>query len=75
VFTKLKCLKWKLAFTLSHDSCKKLIFSGCVEADEIHASVAAKVSAVEPVPVLELVPGLPPRQKVIVTVPNHVRNS
>jgi len=46
--------------TLSHNSGKKLELSGGVEADEIHAPVATEVAAVEPVPVLELVPRLPP---------------
>ena len=40
-----------------------------VEADEIHAPVPTEVAAVEPVPVLELVPGLPPRQEVVVPAP------
>ena len=51
---------------MSHDSGKELELSGCVEADEVHAPVAAEVAAVEPVPVLELVPGLAPGQEVVV---------
>lgn len=60
---------------LSHDSGKKLVFPGSVEADEIHATISAKVSSVKPIPILKLVPRLSPGQEVIVSVPYHVRNS
>jgi len=45
-----------------------------LEGDEVHAPVPAKVTAVEPVPVLKFVPGFPPRQEIIVAAPLHVRN-
>ena len=60
--------------TFLHDGCEELEFAGSVEADEIHAPVPAKVSAVEPVPVLELVPRFSPGQEVIVASPFHVRD-
>ena len=36
---------------MSHDSGKELELSGCVEADEVHAALAAVVTGVEPIPV------------------------
>ena len=56
----------RLSRTCDHDFLKHPEFSGCVEADEVHAPLAAEVAAVEPVPVLELVPGLAPGQEVVV---------
>ena len=61
--------------TLLHDGSKQFVFSRCVEADEVHAPVPAEVPPVEPVPVLELVPGLAPGQEVVVTTPFDVGNS
>ena len=60
---------------LLHDGGHQPVLVVRVEADQVHAPVAAEVAAVEPVPVLKLVPWLPPRQKVVVVVPFHVRNS
>ena len=37
-----------------------------LEGDQVHAPLAAKVPAIEPVPVLELVPGLPPGEEIVV---------
>ena len=37
-----------------------------LEGHEVHAALPAEVPRVEPVPVLELVPGFPPRQEVVV---------
>ena len=59
--------------TLLHDFLEHLEFEGRLEADEIHAALAAKVPPVEPVPVLELVPRLAPRQEVVVAVELSVR--
>ena len=52
--------------TLLHDFLEHLEFEGRLEADEVHAALAAEVPPVEPVPVLELVPRLPPGQEVVV---------
>jgi len=43
-----------------HNFLKHLILSRRVEGDQIHAAISAKVSSIEPVPVLKLVPGFPP---------------
>ena len=64
-----------LCVTFLHNCGKELELFGRVEAHEVHAPVAAKVAAVEPVPIFKLVPRLPPRQKVIVTFPFHMRDS
>jgi len=56
-----------MCVTCNHDFLKHFELSGVVEADEVHAPLPAEVSAVEPVPVLELVPGLTPRQEVMVS--------
>ena len=37
-----------------------------LEGHEVHAALPAEVPRVEPVPVLDLVPGFPPRQEVVV---------
>lgn len=61
-------LKWNfnvIVFTSNHDLFKHFIFNRRVEADEIHASLTTEVASVEPIPVLELVPWLSPRQKVM----------
>ena len=58
--------------TFLHDGGEQLVLSRCVEGDEVHAPVPAEVPPVEPVPVLELVPGLPPREEVVVALPFHV---
>lgn len=57
---------------LLHNGLEKLEFFRSVKADEIHAPVSAEVSAVEPIPVLELVPGFPPGHEVVVASPFHV---
>jgi hypothetical protein len=51
------------------------VLAGGVEADEVHAPLAAEVSAVEPVPVLKLVPGLAPGQEVVVIADLAVRDT
>jgi len=59
----------------SHDLLEHFVLPGGVERYEVHAPVPAKVPPVEPVPVLKLVPGFPPRKEVVM-VPNlHVRLS
>ena len=37
-----------------------------LERDQVHTALSAEVSAIEPVPVLELVPGLSPGEEVVV---------
>ena len=54
------------SLTLLHDFLEHLELEGSLEADEVHAALAAKVPPVEPVPVLELVPRLAPREEVVV---------
>ena len=54
------------SLTLLHDFLEHLELEGRLEADEVHAALAAEVPPVEPVPVLELVPRLAPRQEVVV---------
>ena len=68
---------WIIAFqlTLTHEGGKEIVLSLGIKTDQVHASVPAKVASVEPVPILKLVPGLPPRQEVIVSAPLHVRDS
>ena len=61
--------------TCDHDLLKHPELSRCLEADEVHAPLSAEVSSVEPVPVLELVPGFPPRQEVVVVAHFTVRNT
>ena len=61
--------------TLTHEGGKEIVLSLGIKTDQVHASVPAKVASVEPVPILKLVPGLPPRQEVIVSAPLHVRDS
>lgn len=51
---------------LLHDFDKHLELLGVFEADEVHASLPAKVAPVEPVPVLEFVPRFPPGEEVVV---------
>jgi hypothetical protein len=51
------------------------VLAGGVEADEVHAPLAAEVSPVEPVPVLKLVPGLAPGQEVVVIADLAVRDT
>lgn len=55
-----------------HNFGEQFKLSGSVEAYEIHAPVPAKVSSVEPIPVLEFVPRLPPREEVVMAFPFHV---
>jgi len=56
----------------SHDLLEHFELSWSIERYQVHTAVTAEISSIEPVPVLKLVPGLPPRQKVVV-VPNlHV---
>ena len=54
------------SLTLLHDFLEHLELEGRLEADEVHAALAAEVPPVEPVPVLELVPRLAPREEVVV---------
>ena len=61
--------------TLTHEGGKEIVLSLGIKTDQVHASVPAKVASVEPIPILKLVPGLPPRQEVIVSAPLHVRDS
>jgi len=42
-------------------------FFGRFEADQVHASLPAVVSTIEPVPILKFVPRFPPTQEVMVT--------
>lgn len=56
----------------SHDLLEHLELPRSVERHQVHATVTAEISSIEPIPVLKLVPGLSPGQKVVV-VPNlHV---
>ena len=55
--------------TSVHDLGEVSVLLGGLEGCEVHAALPAEVSAIEPVPVLELVPGLPPRQEVVVPAP------
>ena len=55
-----------MSLTCDHDLLEHPVLAGCVEADEVHAPLAAEVPSVEPVPVLEFVPGLAPGQEVVV---------
>ena len=52
--------------TLLHHFLEHLELEGRLEADEVHAALAAEVAPVEPVPVLEFVPRLAPREEVVV---------
>jgi len=59
----------------SHDLLEHFVLARRLEGDEVHAPVPTEVTPVEPVPVLKLVPGFPPRKEVVM-VPNlHVRLS
>lgn len=55
-----------------HNFGEEFEFSLAVKADQVHATIAAKVPAVKPVPIFEFVPRFPPRQKVMVTFPFHM---
>ena len=46
--------------------CKVPVLLRVLKGDEVHASLTTKVPSVEPVPVLELVPRLPPGEEVVV---------
>ena len=61
------------SLTLLHDFLEHLELEGRLEADEVHAALAAEVPPVEPVPVLELVPRLAPRQEVVVVAQLSMR--
>ena len=52
--------------TFEHDLGKVPVLVRALEGDQVHAPLAAKVPAIEPVPVLELVPGLPPGEEIVV---------
>jgi len=56
-----------------HDFGKHLELSGSVERHEIHTTISAEVASIEPVPVLKLVPGLPPGEKIVMVTNFHVR--
>jgi len=58
-----------------HDFGKHLELSGCIERHKIHTTISAEVASIEPVPVLKLVPGLPPGQKIVMVTNFHVRFS
>ena len=61
--------------------CKVPVLLRVLKGDEVHASLTTKVPSVEPVPVLELVPGFSPGEEVVMlpvllmvlTVPAHLR--
>jgi len=55
-----------------HDLGKHLKLSGCIERHEIHTTISAEIASIEPVPVLKLVPGLPPGQKIVMVTNFHV---
>jgi len=55
-----------------HDLLEDLVLSRGVEGDEVHAAISAKVPPVEPVPVLEFMPGFSPGKEVIVVPKLHV---
>ena len=52
--------------TSVHDLGEVSVLLGGLEGGEVHAALPAEVPPIEPVPVLELVPGLPPGEKVVV---------
>ena len=52
--------------TSVHDLGEVSVLLGGLEGCEVHAALPAEVPPIEPVPVLELVPGLPPGQEVVV---------
>jgi len=55
-----------------HDFLEHFELSWAVERHEVHASVPAKVSSVEPIPVLKLVPRFSPRKEIVVIAHFHV---
>jgi len=58
-----------------HDFGKHLELSRIIERHQIHTAVSAEVASIEPVPVLKLVPGFPPGQKIVMGTNFHVRFS
>ena len=63
-----------LELTLFHYSSKDTEFFRGIKANEIHASITAKVATIEPIPVFKFMPWLTPWKKIIVILPFHVRN-
>jgi len=61
--------------TLLHDFLEHLELDWVVKGDQIHASLATKVASVEPVPILEFVPGLAPGEEVVVLAQLAVGNA
>jgi len=55
-----------------HDLLKHFVLPRGVERDKVHTPVPAEVATIEPVPVLKLVPGLPPGEKIVVIPHLHV---
>ena len=45
---------------------KVSVLLGVLKGDEVHTPLATEVPGVEPVPVLELVPGLSPGEEIVV---------
>jgi len=58
-----------------HDLGKHLELSGSIERHKIHTTISAEIASIEPVPVLKLVPGLPPGEKIVMVTNFHVRFS
>ena len=52
--------------TFEHDLGKVPVLLRTLEGDQVHAPLTAEVPTIEPVPVLELVPGLPPGEEIVV---------
>lgn len=61
--------------TLKSNGSEDLVLSRGIEAHQVHATIAAKVSSIKPIPVLELVPWLPPREEIMMTTPFQMRFS
>ena len=59
--------------TSVHDLGEVSVLLGGLEGCEVHAALPAEVPPVEPVPVLELVPRLAPRQEVVVVAQLSMR--
>jgi len=55
-----------------HNFLEDLEFARSVKRNEVHAPVSAEVSSIEPVPILEFMPGLSPGQEVVVIANLHV---
>ena len=49
-----------------HHLSKVSVLIRILEGDQVHASLSTEIPSIEPVPVLELVPGLSPGEEVVV---------